>query len=525
MPGLRKATVHTRWAASGCYFIYAAAIAVFLVADLAIRPIWTDEAFTFYQVSNRSLAGLFRSFDAGVNALPYAYFLVLWAADQLVGLDPLTLRLPSAMFALMSLILLHRLLAQPCGHLNALLACVAALLLAPDFVLYSHEARPYALYLLAAALCLQSGLCMVNAEAPSRRTLFANGLAAFLLPAVHYAGIFYSAATAVAVLATLRFGKRTGARSVLASFAIGWSLFAIMQFSQIALFLGNKGAIDPAWMARPQPYEVFESALRAAALLPSPVPLMLLFAVGASLYAHGSVQLRMPEAAGRPQALFLLLVSLIWIAMPPFFLLLGTAGLHNLVLPRYFAPSLLAGAILSCLAMAVLTPVRRHDADRPRNVDSRLVETAGFVLVVACLLYPLSAAVRGAYKAPHAISRLTIERDYRLIANAQLPCVTNNIHVFFQYHFYRGERQLLSLLRDSRPGAAQLQRLDERLPIVSELAMGRLERFLYVHQPGTINSYPSFDIQAWAVANHYALAPVATDRALTVFELHRRQQS
>ena len=158
MPGLRNATVHTPWSGAGCYFIYAAVIAVFLVADLAVRPIWTDEAFSFYQVANRSLAGLFRSFEAGVNALPYAYFLVLWAVDQLIGLNPLTLRLPSAVLALASLILLHRLLAKPCGHLNAFIACVAALLLAPDFVLYSHEARPYALYLLAAVLCLQSGI-------------------------------------------------------------------------------------------------------------------------------------------------------------------------------------------------------------------------------------------------------------------------------------------------------------------------------------------------------------------------------
>ena len=525
MPGLRNATVHTPWSGAGCYFIYAAVIAIFLVADLAIRPIWTDEAFSFYQVTNRSLAGLFRSFEAGVNALPYAYFLVLWAVDQLIGLNPLTLRLPSAVLALASLILLHRLLAKSCGHLNAFLACVAALLLSPDFVLYSHEARPYALYLLAAVLCLQSGIRVVRDEALSRRTLAANALTAFLLPAVHYVGIFYSIATAVAVLASLRFGKRAGASRVLASFAIGWSLFFVMQYSQIALFLGNKGAIDAAWMARPQPFEVFESALRAAALLPSPVPLILLVAVGASLCVHGTVQPRLPAAAGRPQALLLLLVSLILIAMPPLFLLLGAAGLHNLVLPRYFAPSLLAGAILSCLVIAVLTPARRNDADHPRSAESRMVGAAGLVLVTACLVYPLAAAVRGAYKAPHAISRLTIERDYRLIANAQLPCVTNNIHVFFQYNFYRGERQLLSLLRDARPGAARLQRLDERLPIVNELAMGRLERFLFVHQPGTINSYPSFDIQAWAIANHYALAPVATDRALTVFELRRRQQS
>ena len=522
MPGLRDTTVDGRRIAVVGYVFYAAMIALYFFADLASRPIGADEVLSLYQVSERSLSVFFGSFEAGVNALPYAYFVILWGIDQLLGLNPLTLRLPSAIFALASLILLHRFLAALFGNLRALVACCAALLLSSEFALYSHDARPYALYLLAAVLCLQCALAMLGTNLPTRRALAANALAAFFLPGVHYVGIFYSIATAAAVLASLRPRRGASALGVLASFGIGWTLFVVVQYSQIALFAANKGAIIPAWMAPPRPLAVYEAALRAAALLPSPVPLILLVTVAIGLSARGAIHIASPVPEGRQQLFFLLLVSVLWVAIPPIFLLLSAAGLHNLSLPRYFAPSLLAGAALSCLAMTALTPAIRGGPDDSGNLDMKLIGTASVFLVAVFLLYPIAVAIRDIHKAPHVVFRMDIERDYAFIADARLPRVTNNVHVFFEYNFYRGDRQSLYLLREVRPGAASMQRLDVRIPILNDIEMGRLERFLFVHQPGTVNSYPRFDIQAWAVANRYAVDRVTNAGAITVFELRKR---
>ena len=211
VPGDGRAGRAERWFTLACCLGYAVVIGLQFVDDLGSRPIWFDEACSHYQVAGRGWSDLIDSFGAGVNAMPYAYFVLLWVVDQTLGLSPFLLRLPSALIGLFGICLLHRLLARWRGPMVAVIACVTTLLLSERFMGYTHEARPYSLYFLAAVLSLSAGAAVLRDGGRTPGPLLGNALAAFALPAVHYVGLLYGAALATALLWALPRGA-TAAR-------------------------------------------------------------------------------------------------------------------------------------------------------------------------------------------------------------------------------------------------------------------------------------------------------------------------
>jgi len=506
-----------RWRAA-IYLLYACLIAAALFADLATRPIWLDEALSYFQVRDRNLAALFHSFEAGVNAVPYGYFLVLWGVDHLFGLGPLALRLPSAVFGFAGVVLLHNLIRRHFGDPLAFASCVAALILSPEFMLYTHEARPYSLYFLLAVLSLYTTSALARADRPGWVALAANAAVAFVLPSVHYVGLPYSAASAVALLSLRR--DRDGAVRIriAASYVIGWTLFAALHVDQILLFLTGTGAIRADWIPRSATWDVFNALKEAALLLPAPLPLVLL---GFALIALSRAQPR-PSEVPRPglskAGAVVVLACVLWVPMAPLLHGLSALGLPTATLPRYFAPGLGAIAVVSAFILYTFQPavetIGRYSLARAAGVTAVAVSAA-------FLVYPLVSDVRAIVRAPHAISQRALERDFAYIAQSPVPSVTNNIHVFFPYAYYSTARNL-ALLRETRREVAGIRSLDDGLSAMLAADLERWNRFQFVNMPGSRNSYPGFDIRAWAPAHGYVATETGNHGDIRVFDVRRK---
>ena len=490
------------WFTLACCLGYAGVIGLQLLDDLANRPIWFDEACSHYQVAGRGWADLIDAFGAGVNAMPYAYFVLLWGVDQAFGLSPLLLRLPSALIGLLGICLLHGLLARWRGPLVALIACVTTLLLSVRFMGYTHEARPYALYFLAAVLGLYAGAAVLRDGGRTLRPLAGNTLAALALPAVHYVGLLYGAALAAALLWALPPGAAARWR-VAASFLLGWGVFAAIQAPQVMLFVGAEPLLEPVLIRR-EPFQVFATAEEAFTLLPTPVPVILL-AFMLLAWRRGDPPRCGASGSGAVDPTpFLLATAALWTLMPIALYLHGMFSSPHLAMPRYFTPSLLAPALASAFALSVFYP--RDPAGIPLRPgrDTWRFDLAGLTVALGFLGYTSLAAVKHIRNAPDLVSRRVTTTDLVDIARSPIPVVTNDPLLFVEYNYHAQGLQRLLLLRETPREVAGFRRFAPALPVVMPRDLAALPHFLYVSQ-GEFNACPGFDLTDWARAHGAAL--------------------
>jgi mannosyltransferase len=108
------------------------------LAGLGARPFWLDEVFTLKRVSLSPAALVMDSF---YNHHMPSFFLLLWPLAGLAHPE-FWLRLPSAIFGAVAVVMVFLIARQIAGRLAA---CLAALIigLSPTFLAFSQEARSY----------------------------------------------------------------------------------------------------------------------------------------------------------------------------------------------------------------------------------------------------------------------------------------------------------------------------------------------------------------------------------------------
>ncbi len=156
------------------------------LSTLDLQSFWYDEAFTPVHVLHASLGATLHAFVHTENNPPL-WYLVVWAWSRLAGTGEVALRLPSALAGIATVPVAWGIGRELAGRRAAALAG-AIVAVNPLLVWYSQEARPYAFYVLFAALAL---LCMLRADrdpTPRRLVLFAVGGALALLS--HYFAVF-----------------------------------------------------------------------------------------------------------------------------------------------------------------------------------------------------------------------------------------------------------------------------------------------------------------------------------------------
>ena len=170
----------------------AAALLVRCIRDRA-RPLWCDEAYTAFAVSDPSFAHMLEALRDEINAMPPLSLVLGWGIARVIGVSELALRLPSALFAWVAIVLLWLCLRR---SLNRWVAtwCAVCLPLASATVLFNTtEARCYALYFAAYVAAVGLYLRCAEEGAMARREPWLVTLAHGCLVAVHYVGGLLSA--------------------------------------------------------------------------------------------------------------------------------------------------------------------------------------------------------------------------------------------------------------------------------------------------------------------------------------------
>jgi hypothetical protein len=468
---------------------------------MATAPLWMDEIFTYYQVDAKTFPQLLDSLHSGINQLPYAYFLLMWLLGQWVTLTDSVLRMPSAVFAVATAAVLHRWLSRRFGHAVAFAAVVGALYLSAESRWYMAEARPYSLYVLAAALNLVAASRLVADERGSVGPWWWNAVASGLLPSIHYTGLAYSGGLLGAALFSAPRDWSHWWR-VAASFAAGWLVFGMIHFGQMSEILAAGGA---RWIPRPGAAEAFH-VLIAQLKLPEIV---------VWLCAAGMV-LRMFAAAGAPgpapgsgpataEDRFFCWAAVGWLLVPAVLVLMAAAGLPNMALSRYFQPSHLAVAMASAL---VLNPFLNRGGFWPPRAPtsgarrSRLVPLA-VGGIVALFVMQWMLADRALVARSSTSGRDLVRSRYAPFVHSVLPAVTNDWQAFFEYNYHSHGQLNLTLLVNSEQDVAQWKRFHHDLRVMTPMELSFLNDFWFFPWPV---AYQLFDITEWCDSNHCRVA-------------------
>jgi hypothetical protein len=164
--------------------------------DLDARSLWIDEGSTFYRVT-KDVAFILTNriiLDGVVttDTQPPLYFILLRGFLLGAGFTPFAARLFSALVSLPSLSLLYLIGRHLCDEMAGLCAALVAAL-APVYLWYSQEARPYALLITLSLLSMYALLRLVAPDG-SRSDRVAWAAAYILATGVtvytHYSGLF-----------------------------------------------------------------------------------------------------------------------------------------------------------------------------------------------------------------------------------------------------------------------------------------------------------------------------------------------
>lgn len=189
---------------------------------------WTDEQRTLYYVGAAphygptTLGESLGRLAANEWQSP-GYYVTVWAWGQFVGWDVWRLRVPSLFYALLSLALTYRLVAQRVGARTVGLVAATLVGTSAFFINFAHDMRAYAFLLLIVLLVFASYRAAL--ESPRRWNLHTLALALTVAATfyTHYFGVFPVATLGLHHLLFAR--KRQAFWPILAAFVVGGLLF------------------------------------------------------------------------------------------------------------------------------------------------------------------------------------------------------------------------------------------------------------------------------------------------------------
>ena len=200
---VRRGTL-PRWWPLAALLILAAGLRF---STLGLQSFWYDEAFTPVHVLHASLGATLHGVVHTENTPPLWYVLI-WAWSRVFGTGVIALRLPSAMFGVVTVGVAWAIGRELTGRRATAIAAAAFVAVNPLFVWYSQEARAYGLFVLMSALAM---LCFLRAQQePTPRRLAAFAATASLALLSHYFAAFLVAPMIVMLLLRGRLSRRGG---------------------------------------------------------------------------------------------------------------------------------------------------------------------------------------------------------------------------------------------------------------------------------------------------------------------------
>jgi mannosyltransferase len=303
------------------------------------RPLWLDEVVTLLVA--RAPGGIVHAMRSGVDFQPPPHYYLVAAADALAGGGALAARLPSVIAAALTVLLFGATLRTRLS-VTAALAGALALAAHPLFTAMAVEARPYALWILAAAFVAES------LRTGRRYGAWLAGFAAIALCTAHYFGVLALAAIGLVALAHARWARDVSwpaaLRTVapLAAGAVALAVLLPLARAQLAATSGRSWVL-PGTAGDIASFLRFAWGWR---------PAMLLIAAGALLLVVRrvpAVAARWPRGDRRP--LDLPILALIATAAVPLLVVAVALTYKPVLVLRYTAPAVLAVATLCALAV------------------------------------------------------------------------------------------------------------------------------------------------------------------------------
>lgn len=457
--------------------------------QLNTKEIWLDETFTYFQVEGKTLGELFASFQLGVNAIPYLYFMIIWLLDQVVTLDETSLRLPSLTCSILTVYLLHAIIRQECSQWVAFVSTTLGLLFLPAFTYYSADARPYAAWMLCAVINLYTSR---NLKQSGSLPYGLNVLASLLLPSMHYIGLVYSAILAIAFVVS----EGKGSWQTATSFLLGWILFFLIHASQIFLFLQGDTLLNTGWIPTPTNSD-FQAMIKN--LGAGSGRLMLLCLV---LYCLHRADFSITRVCRNSSCKYFILVSLGWLLIPVAFFIAAWVGLPNLTLERYYYPTALSGVLYTACLLQMFV-----EWDVPKSVFRKTFTAA----VIACVILWSGALfyanrLRGFQQQQIAIERKDVVKEIVTSTGCgeKQPIITGNLHAYFYLLFYFPEKgSHVYLLRCTEQESTGWEQFHPAIQALTPDELRDHPHFLYLFVPGSQNNFPEFSIGAWAKQTGY----------------------
>ena len=468
------------------------AVLAFFVVGLWLnggKELWLDELFTWYQVSDKTLAELFDATATGFNLIPAGHFLLLWGLDQMGVLVPDDARLISLTAMAGGLLLLSRLWRRLWGSEVALILVGVLVGSSTPLLAMAVEVRPYALGFFLAVLALRCALAL-QANPGHRRAAWWNGVLSFALPFVSYPAGLFSAALFAVQFAQDGLRRKTPSAAVVISYLAGWTLFLLVGgrtlLGQIELNPAGLGKLSPRLVDLLGTY---------AALVAFPLGIAVTLALAKFVDGRSEESFAAQQKTQPVHSLPLAFVA--WLLVPVVFFILANARIATVWGERFILPT--AVAIVSMAGPAL------NDSLRQRRRLGRWLALGMLGVSVASLV----ATAVSFHKANGDTPVNRLAREIAEIAGPlpQVPWVISEMNTFFHFLHYGDQTRDLRLYAATPANQALLGRVSRRLhPIVEEDIL-RLPRFVML-----VDSDP-----AWADKLRGQFA----QRHLTVNETHK----
>jgi hypothetical protein len=319
----------------------AAYLAAFLVID-AVRPMWTDEFYSFY-IARLPLPEMWNAMLTGADQHPPLFYLVTRLSLAIFGENELAVRLPATLGFLAMTLAVFAFARRRIPALFALIALLFPFL--TGAVDYAEEGRGYGLVLGATGVAL---LCWQATSDQRRRRWALPGLALAMAaaPGFHYYAVFFVIPLAAGELVRTFQRRRLDWPVWLAFSATGASLLASLPALMAARSYGSTFWGSPT-------FEAASSYFRVV-MAHSAIPLLLAFAL-AAIYITARRDEPEPPARTAREGLPLdeLVALLATLAMPSLVVavtIVAEAGYHfRYVLFPVFALGILLAVITAGL--------------------------------------------------------------------------------------------------------------------------------------------------------------------------------
>jgi mannosyltransferase len=303
--------------------------------------IWYDEAATIASAT-RSWESLGRMLES-VDAVHAVYYALMHVWFDLVGYDPITLRLPSAVFAGLAAALTVVLAARLLSSRGLGLLAGIVLIVLPRFTWAGGEGRSYALTMLLAVGLTLALLAATRADARWWRWAVYGALAVLSIAVFLYLALVV-AAHALSVLLGRTRGRRGGAgrNATVLRFAVTAAAVVLVSLPLVLTVVGQSGQLS--WVA-PIDADTWRGVFLIQFFPKNPA----VATVAWGLVVLGVVAL-VARRSLRPAAL----VLLPWLVVPTLAIVAASVLVTPLYSPRYLTFALPAAAIAVAAAPALL---------------------------------------------------------------------------------------------------------------------------------------------------------------------------